>query len=42
MALVSDLIKWQSSYSQVVVFALGLAIGILGILFQFKTSKKQK
>jgi hypothetical protein len=40
--LLTDMLKWQNDYSSVVIFVLGLAVGILAILFQFRTTKGKK
>lgn len=39
MALISDLIKWDASYANIVIFVFGIALGILGMIFQFRTTK---
>lgn len=40
--LIGDLIKWDASYANIVIAALGIALGILGIIFQFKTTREKK
>lgn len=38
-ALINDLVKWQSDYSTAVVLIFGLALAVLGMVFQFRTTK---